>query len=150
MGLAFTLQDVQEISVSASRAFISTFHYNSDESESPDFDSDSDSDFSDFDSELFGCEQITSEVENMVENNWEMCDPLSEVYGKTASDIIKSTVTTATEETQCVGLNFFKEITPGENRDLISTCTAVSYWCCCETVKKVSPILAEATTNLFY
>ena len=151
MKLTFTFYDAQEISSSTYRAFISTFQYKSDKSDSEVSDSDvSDSDLSDYDPSIFECSEITPEVESMVENSWEVCKPLDEVFGATASDIIKETVTTATEETQCVGLNFFREITPGENRELITTCTAVSYWCCCETIKKVSPILAEATINLFY
>ena len=145
MRFTFTLHDAQEISSSAYRAFISTFHYNSDESDSDLSDSDS-SDLSDYDPDIFGCGEITPEVEN----TWEICDPLGEVYGTTTSELIKKTVTITTEESQCAGLNFFKDITPGEDRNLITTCTAVSYWCCCETVKKVSPIIAEATSNLFY
>jgi len=86
----------------------------------------------------------------MVENNWEICDPLDEVYGTTTSKLIKETVSTATEETQCAGLKFFNAMTPGKNRGLIATCTEISFWCCCETIKKVSPIIAEATTNLMY
>ena len=89
MRLTFTLHDVQEISGSAYRAFISTL-------------------------------------------------------------LIKETVNTATEETQCAGLKFFKDITPGEDRSLIATCTEISFWCCCETIKKVSPIIAGATSNLMY
>jgi len=148
MRLTFTLYDAQEISSTAYRAFVSTFRSKSDEFES-DF-SQSDSDLSDFDSDIFGCGDITPEVENMVENSWEMCDPLGEVYGTTTSELIKGTVSSATEESQCAGLHFFKDITPGEDRSLITTCTAVCYWCCCETVKKVSPIIAEATINLIY
>lgn len=149
MRLAFTLHDVQEITSSACSAFISTFHYKSDESDYKSDLSDS-SDLSDFEPDTFGCGEITKEVENMVKDNWEICDPLDEVYGPTASKLVKQTINTVTEETQCAGLKFFKDITPGEDRDLITTCTAVCYWCCCETVKKVSPIVAEATTNLFY
>jgi hypothetical protein len=143
MRLTFTLHDAQEISSSAYRAFISTFHYLSHESDSDN----SDSDLSDFDPDIFGCGEITPEVERMVENNWEICDPLDEVYGTTTS---KQTVTTATEETQCAGLKFFNDMTPGEDRGLIATCLGISYWCCCETIKEVSPIIAEATTNLMY
>jgi len=150
MRLTFTLYDVQEISSSAYRAFISTFRYQSEESDS-DFNSDnSDSDLSDFDPDIFGCGEITPEVESMVENTWEICNPLDEVYGATTSELIKETVNTATEETQCAGLKFFKAITPGEDRNLIETCTEICFWCCCGTVKKVSPIIAEATSNLMY
>ena len=154
MRLTFTLYDVQEISSSAYRAFISTFRYQSEESDYEsdyDFNSDnSDSDLSDFDPDIFGCGEITPEVESMVENTWEICNPLDKVYGGTTSKLIKETVNTATEETQCAGLKFFKAITPGEDRNLIETCTEICFWCCCETVKKVSPIIAEATTNLMY
>ena len=150
MRLTFTLHDAGEISSSACRAFISTFQYWSDESNSDCVSDNSDSDLSDFNQDMFGCGEITSEVERMVENNWEICDPLGEVYGTTASKLIKETVTTATEETQCAGLKFFNDMTPGENRGLIETCTGICYWCCCESIKKVSPIIAEASTNLMY
>lgn len=150
MRLTFTFRDVQEISSTAYRAFISTFRYQSEESDS-DFNSDnSDSDLSDFDPDIFACSEITPEVESMVENTWEICNPLDEVYGATTSKLIKETVNTATEETQCAGLKFFKAITPGEDRNLIETCTEICFWCCCEIVKKVSPIIAEATNNLMY
>ena len=109
MKLRFTLHDALEISSSASAAFISTFHYQWDESNSDFVPDDSD------------------------------------------SELIKETVSTAIEETQCAGLKFFKDITPGEDRSLIATCREISFWCCCETIKKVSPMIAEATTNLrFY
>ena len=152
MRLTFTLQDIQEISNSAILAFIGTFKYHSEESES-DFESESevsDSDLSDFDDDLFGCGEITPEVESMVEQNWELCNPLNEVYGETTCQLIKETVTSAKEETQCVGLKFFKAIAPGEDRNLIETCTEICVWCCCETIKKVSPIIADATNNLMY
>jgi len=155
MRLTFTLHDVKEISTSIYRAFISTFIYESEESDS-DFDSDnldsdlSDSDLSDFDPDIFGCGEITPEIESMVENTWEICDPLDKVYGATTSEIIKETVKKATEETECAGLKFFNVITPGEDRNLIETCTEIGFWCCCETVKKMSLIIAEATNNLMY
>ena len=96
MKLTFNLQDVQEIYISVSYAFISTFRYQSEESDS-DFNSDSsESNLSDFDPDSFGCGKITSEVEN----NWEICDPLDEIYGTTTSKLIKKTVSTAIEETQ--------------------------------------------------
>ena len=145
MKLTFTFQDVQEISRSGYYAFISTFRYQSEES-----DSDFNSDPSDFDSDIFGCGDITPEVESMVENTWEICNPVDEVYGATTSELIKTTVNTVREETQCAGLKFFNAITPGENRNLIETCTEICFWCCCNTVRKVSPIIAEATNNLMY
>jgi len=150
MIFTFTLYDVQEISTSAYRAFISTFKY-----ESKEFDSNfnsyhSYSELSDFDPDILGCGEITPEVESLVENTWEICNPLDEVYGVTTSKLIRETVITATEETQCAGLKFFKAITPGEDRNLIETCTEICFWCCCETVKKISTIIAEATSNLMY
>lgn len=42
------------------------------------------------------------------------------------------------------------DIRQGEDRNLIETCIGVSYLCGCETIKKVSPIIAEASTNLMY
>lgn len=151
MRLTFTLSDVQEIYGSASFAFISTFRYGESEESDSDFNFDnSDSELSDFDSDIFGCSEITPEVESMVENTWETCNPLDEVYGATTSELIKQTVSTATEETQCAGLKFFKDITPGEDRNLIETCMEICFWCCCEIVKRASPIIAETTNNLMY
>ena len=150
MRLTFTLYDIQEISTSAYRAFVSTFRYESEEFNS-DFESDnSDSDLSDFDPDIFGCGEITQEVESIVENTWEICNPLDEVYGATTSKLIKETVQTVTEETECARLQFFKAITPGEDRNLIKICTEICFWCCCETVKKVSPIISDVTYTLMY
>ena len=150
MKFTFTFYDAQEISSNACRAFISIFKYQSEESDS-DFNHDnSDSELSDFDPDIFGCGEITQKVESMVENTWEICDPLNEVYGARTSELIKETVNIATEESQCVGLHFFKIRTPGEDRNLIETCTEIAFWCCCETVKKVSPVISEATNNLMY
>lgn len=86
----------------------------------------------------------------MVEETWEICNPLDQVYGAPTSEVIKETVLTATEETQCAGLKFFNIIAPGEDRNLIEVCTEICFWCCCETIKKVSPILSDATSNLMY
>lgn len=157
MKIAFT--DLQEITTTAVTAFISTFKYTdsnkleeSDELKTYfDYDnSDSDSSDFDFDDNLFGCREVTQPVENMVRDNWELCDPLENVYGETTSNIIKDTVKTVKEESECAGLHFFGEITPGEDRTLISICTEISYWCCCETLKKASPIISEAASNLMY
>lgn len=134
MKLRFTLYDVQEISYYTFRAFISTFQYQLEES-AFDFDSDnSDSDLSDLD--MFGCGQITTEIEAMVENTVEICDPVDEVYGQTATKIIKEILNTAKEETQFAVLTFFAHITPGKDRGLIETCTEISFWCCYQTIKK--------------
>ena len=99
---------------------------------------------------MFGCGEVIPKVESIVEANWEICNPLTEFYGSITSKLIKDTVRTATEESQCVRLRFFKDITPGEDRNLIATCTEISFWCCCETIKKVSPIITEAANNLMY
>ena len=140
MRFTFTLYDIQQITSNAYstafRAFIPTFRYQSEESDS-DFNYDnSDSDLSDFDPDIFGCGEITPEVESMVENTWEICNPLDEAYGTTTSNLIKEIVNTSTEESKCAGLKFFKHITPGENRNLIETCTEICFWYCCETIKK--------------
>ncbi len=148
MKFRLTFYDVKEISSSAYLAFISTLPYQSNESDSDLKSYDSDSDLSDFDPDIFGCGEITPEVENMVKNNWEVCNPLDEVYGTTTSKLIKETVSTATEDSQCAGLKIFTDITPGEDRSLITTCTEICFWCCCNIIKKVSPIITEATTNL--
>ena len=141
--------DVQEISVSAFRGFISTFRYDRYELKEVESDN-SDSDLSDFDPDLYGCGEITPEVESLVEESWEICDPLDEVYGATTSQLIRETVVTATEETQCAGLKIFKAIIPSEDKNLLEICTEISYWCCCETLKRVSPVIAEATSNLMF
>jgi hypothetical protein len=122
----------------------------------PGIGSDSDND-SDFDNDPdtsgldpFGCAKITPEVEEMVENTHELCHPLSDIYGSESADLIKEIVTTANEETQCAGLHLFSSLTPGEDRDLIQTCAVVSYWCCCQSIKKISPILQEALMSYYY
>lgn len=150
MKITITFCDIQEITSSAYIAFVSTFKQGSDEDNSDADSNTSDSDLSDFDSDIFGCGEITPEVESMVDQTWEICEPLEEVFGMTTSKLIKDRVHIAKEETQCVGLKFFKDITPGENRDLIATCIEISFWCCCETIKKVSPIIAEASSGLMY
>ena len=86
----------------------------------------------------------------MVENTWEICNPLEEVYGTTASERIKQTLTTATEDTQCALLHFFKRMTPSEDRSLVELCIQITFWCYCESIKKISPIIAETTNNLMY
>lgn len=150
------ITDVQEISTTAYRVFISTFDYRSGSDSDSDSDSDfestcSESDLSDWDPGILGCGEITPEVENMVEESWKLCDPLEDVYGPVASGIIKEGVITAKEETQCAGINVFTELLEGaEDQNLIATCTAVAYWCCCESIKKVSPIISEALMNLMY
>ena len=85
MRITFTFYDIQEITNSACIAFISTFKQGSDEDNS-------DSDLSDFDSDIFGCGEITPEVENMVDQTWEICKPLEKVFGVTTSKLIKDTV----------------------------------------------------------
>lgn len=137
MRLTFTLTDVQEISASAVRAFVSTFHYISDESDHLDSDLSS-SDLDDFDPSTYGCGEITESVENFVETSLEICNPLEAIYGKRGSEIIKETISIGTEETQCARLKFFSDMTPGENRNLITSSTAVCSWCCSGTFKKVN------------
>lgn len=143
MRLTFTHSDIKEISEQAYYTFIGEFRIGSD----PD---DSESEEFDLDLDDFGCGEITSEVEKVVQTTWEACDPLEGVYGPTISDLIKETVKTVDEETQCAGLKFFNHITPSEDQSLIRTCTAVAYWCCCENLKKVSPIIAEASASLMH
>ena len=155
MKFKFTLHDIQEIYGISCRAFISTFKYEEWKRSDSDSDfnspnSESESDLPDFDSDIFGCGEITHQVENMVENNWEVCDPLNQVYGKTTSELIKQTVSEATEESKCAGVKFFNYLTPNQDQNLIEICTEICYWCCCETIKKVSPIIAETTNNLMY
>ena len=96
----------------------------------------------------YGCDEIGLEAEMTVEDNWEDCHPLESIFGTTGSEIVEGTIKTATEETECVGIKAFSHLIPGEDRDLIATCATVCYWCCCETIKKVSPLIANATINL--
>jgi hypothetical protein len=150
--------NLKEISTGVYEGFVSTFYKNEIDSESdPDFDSDIDSpDPSDFDSSDWDdldlsphqCSEVTESVEEMVKTVSDICHPLEDVYGTTAGGIMKETIRTATEETECVGLRFFADITPGEDRTLIESCATVCYWCCCETIQKVSPVIAGATINL--
>ena len=142
MKLTF-INDIQEISDSACRAFISTFHYIS-------YDSDPDSEEFEVDLDPYVCGEITPEVEDLVDSHWELCKSLEEVFRKPSAEVIKKTICTVTEETQCVGIKLFNFIEEGEDKNLIELCTAISFWCCCETIKKVSPVIAKATVNLIY
>lgn len=108
------------------------------------------SDLPDFNPEQFGCGEITRDVEEFVENNWEECKPLDDVFGITTYTVIKTIIKTVKEETQRAGLKLMDSIAKGEYQTLIQTCTSISYWCCCEALKKVSPIIAKATNNLIY
>lgn len=75
MTLTFTRSDIKEISETAYYTFIGEFRVNSD----PSFPDDSESESFDLDLDDFGCGEITSEVKEMVETNWEVCDPLEGV-----------------------------------------------------------------------
>lgn len=147
MKLSF-INDIVEISESAYIAFLSTLPSLSDDDASDLSDASLSSDIEQLDLSAYGCNDITKPVERMVEANYEVCKPLEGIFGTTEAKIIKETLATAEEETQCVGLNLFKHITSGEDRNLIATCTTICYWCCCETIKKTSPIIAKATLNL--
>jgi len=141
----FDLDDIKEIAVEAYYVFVGEFRLDS--NSVPD---ESDSDLSDFDPDEFGCGKISSEIESFVETNYKECDPLDKIYSTTTSNIIKETIKTGKEESECAGIKFFDYIVEGEDQNLIETCTSVCYWCCCEALKKVSPIIAEASTNLMY
>ena len=100
----FDINDIKEISVTVYYVFIGEFKSNSDS------ESDSDSDLPDFDSDEFGCGEISSEIETFVETNWKDCDPLDSIYGTVASNVIKETVKTADEETRCAGIKLFNNL----------------------------------------
>ena len=63
----------------------------------------------------------------MVENSWEICNSLDKVYGAATFEIIKEAVNIETEETQCAELNFFKDIIPDKDPNLIKTCTEIFF-----------------------
>jgi hypothetical protein len=125
---------------------------------------DSDSDFETDDDiwdSPFKCKPITPEVERFVDENVDLCIPLEDKLGNYAG-AFKNMIQTAKTDEDCIGLNVFgqalksaKEMMIEENNQcpLYSeaageTCMAICYWCCCETVKKVSPVIAKATINL--
>lgn len=94
----FNVDDIKEITITAYYVFVKEFKLDSN--------SESDSDLSDFDSDEFGCGEISSEIETFVKTNWEECYPLDEIYAKTTANIIKETVKTVKEESQCAGIKF--------------------------------------------
>nr|ULD16166.1 hypothetical protein [Cylindrotheca closterium]ULD16257.1 hypothetical protein [Cylindrotheca closterium] len=141
----FNIQDIKEITVQAYYVFVGEFKLDS----NPVSDT-SDSDLPDFDPDEFGCGEINSEIESFIETNWKECDPLDGIYGPTTATVIKETVRTVKEDSQCAGIKIFDHIIKGEDQNLIGTCTNVCYWCCCEALKKTSPIIAEASINLMY
>ena len=150
MKLTFTLQDLREITFYTYSGFVSTF-------KGPENNQQESEDLSNYDSydpepECYGCDQITDQVERLVDQTWHMCKPLDEVYGTNTANYIKNTVTSPINEEECFSLFFFEAMFAGkgEKSKLTGLCTEVAYWCCCETIKKVSPILRSATVNLFY
>ena len=144
------VEDIREISIVTYQEVRLGFGGKSDsetDSENLDF---SDSDSSDYDWEdnsNYICGDITTEIEQLVDENWRSCHPIEDMFGETAS-AIKSSVLHPKDEGSCVGIKMLGGITNGEDRSLIATCTDVCFWCCCETIKRVSPVIAEATTNL--
>ena len=155
--LAFGL-DFGEIKVYIIKTVVEEFKM------SPNSDTDSDSgptigdiegnsDLSDFDPSTYGCKEITPAIEKMVEDNWQDCDPLEGVYGSTVATQIKDIVKKAKEsndDANCAGINFYNDVCNTKDSSLFHTCTAVSYWCCCNVINKVSPIIADATIGLKY
>jgi len=119
------------------------------------FESDSDSDSTEFfDPNEFGCGDVTSEIESMVNDNWRDCHRLEEIYGEGGSaNIVRHTILQAKEESQCTSLKFFGDLIPlaeDDSTDLnrLALCGQICYYCCCEVIKKTSPVIAEATLNL--
>ena len=152
------IDNVAEITGHAIDAFTETFEYLIDDPDSdPDFhpelgdgsDSESDSDLDFCRNPFDGCPDVTPEREAFVSDHWESCDPIEKVFGPSTS-LVKQSVTKPIDDDSCLGVNIIGELTPAEDRDLLRVCTAIAYSCCCETLKKTSPIIAEATTNLFY
>lgn len=131
-----------EIAVYAYEGFVESFS-SEDESSSEVSNSDSDSDFN---PDMYDCGDTLTD--QLVEENWEMCHPLKEVYGKAGADMIKQTLTSATEESQCAGLKLFGHITPNEDRHLLTMCTSIVYTVCCGLLNGASEVVREATTNL--
>lgn len=145
--ISIPYKDIAEITYFAFRAFIGTYSINSEHNGVDDLGSDSESS-TDYDPAPYECNEINELAEDFVQHFSSDCKPLENVYGETASDLIKTTIRSANQEADCVGLKVFAEITPGEDRNLIHTCALVVHYCCCETVKKISPIIASATINL--
>lgn len=112
MRLAFILNDIVEITFVAGRSFLAIFQIHVNQINESDL-----SDTSDVDLNDYGCGEITTDVEPMVENTWKNCDTLTEVFDRTTVELITNTVKLAKEKTQCVGLNFFLDITPSEDRN---------------------------------
>ena len=99
MKFTFTRQDFVEISSSAYVTFISIFQVRSGDNVGTDSDfSDSDSDLPYFESSTYGCGEVTTSIEVLIEDRVEDCIPLVNVYAS-GSEIIKQTIIIAKEET---------------------------------------------------
>ena len=97
MKFTFTRQDFVEISSSAYVTFISTFQVRSGDNVGTDSDF-SDSDLPYFESSTYGCGEVTTSIEVLIEDRVEDCIPLVNVYAS-GSEIIKQTIIIAKEET---------------------------------------------------
>lgn len=145
----FSADDIKEICTTAKTTFIKEICFNA-EDHSDEEQGDSDSyDLDPFDPGIYGCGEITKDVEEFVEDRVELCKPLKEIFGSTASESFKSAMENPKEESECAAIRVYNHILhPAQDQKLVHTCTEICYWCCCESLKKVSPIIAEATFNL--
>ncbi len=150
-----TWEDVREISGYAGKAFIRTFDYidSSDEKENSDS---SDTGVCELESDNPVCPDVSPATEELVKQNWQICDPLEDIFGEKLSSTVKETVTSPNNEAECDSLKligFFAS--PDENgqekdTEVLAFCSTLASLCCCETLKRASPIIAQATANLFY
>ena len=126
---------------------------------------DSDSDFP-TDDEIwdspFKCKPITEEVEKFVEDNVDSCIPLEDQIGNYGG-VIKNMIKTAKTDDDCITISAFGQVVKNAqeifaeetNRQCpiyllvtTDTCLSVCYWCCCNVLEQVSPVIAKATINL--
>ena len=96
----------------------------------------------------FSCAAITPEVENFVYHSVEDFRPLEVLY-KGGAKLIKETICSADEKTECNSIHIVRHLTKTEDHHSLDPWTAVCYWYCCNGVKKVSSVIAGATLNLF-
>jgi hypothetical protein len=103
-------------------------------------------------SDDFRCGEITPDVEDFVVRTVDSCRPLESVFGKQGAKFARLSITEPKDEDSCVTMkvigHLLKDSKIPTDNNLIDICSTLTYWCCCETVKKVSPVIAKATLNL--
>lgn len=73
------------------------------------------------------CHPITESAEEFVEENIDDCVPLESVFHPLSADLMKNELQNIREPSQCRSFRILADLTPGEDRDMMTTCATVCY-----------------------